>query len=133
MPTILAVNGDLAEIAGRLLAAAGDQPDRVQIVTGGRYPGVAVDDELARAAGFLIDKHESVEDQTTEDADSSMPVVSDEPAENPESDSASKVEQAVTEPTADASAEAEPAPEPAPEPEPKKAPAKRTSSRSTAK
>jgi hypothetical protein len=84
MPTILAVNGNLAEIAARLLAAAGDAPDRVQIVTGGKYPGVSVDDELARAAGYVLD-----EDQTdAEDADGSTAVVSAEAAENPESKSA---------------------------------------------
>ncbi len=54
MPTILAVNGDAAEIAARLLAAAGDQPDRVKVVTG-KYLGFSVDDELAVAAGYVLD------------------------------------------------------------------------------
>lgn len=53
MPTILAVNGDAAEIAARLLHHAADQPDRVHVVTGGKYVGFAVDDALAVAAGFL--------------------------------------------------------------------------------
>lgn len=119
MPTILAVNGDLAEIAGRLLAVAGDQPDRVQIVTGGRYPGVSVDDELARAAGFVIDEHESVEDRPAADTGSDAADVA--PAEA----------EAVAEPVESQPAPG-PAPEPAPEPEPKKAPAKRAP-RSTAK
>ncbi|WP_280246738.1 hypothetical protein [Nocardia abscessus] len=103
MPTILAVNGNLAEIASRLLAAAGNAPDRVQIVTGGKYPGVSVDDELARAAGYVRD-----EDQAdAEGAGGSTAVVSAEAPENPESNPAK------------------------PAPEPKKAPAKRTSSRTT--
>ncbi|MFI7527491.1 hypothetical protein [Nocardia salmonicida] len=55
MPTILAVNNDASEIAARLLAVAGDEPDRVQVVTGGKYIGFAVDDELAVAAGFVLD------------------------------------------------------------------------------
>lgn len=54
MPTILAVNGDAAQIAARLLAAAGDQPDRVKVVTG-KYVGFAVDDQLAEAAGYVLD------------------------------------------------------------------------------
>ncbi len=55
MPTILAVNGDAAEIAARLLAAAGDQPDRVKVVTGTKYIGFSIDDELAEAAGYVLD------------------------------------------------------------------------------
>lgn len=55
MPTILAVNNDASEIAARLLAVAGDEPDRVQVVTGGKYIGFAVDDELAVAAGYVLD------------------------------------------------------------------------------
>lgn len=54
MPTILAVNGDAAQIAARLLTAAGDQPDRVKVVTG-KYVGFSVDDELAEAAGYVLD------------------------------------------------------------------------------
>lgn len=75
MPTILIVNGNASEIAGRLLAAAGDQPDRVQYVTGGATPGFQVDDELARKAGYVTDD------------EGSTPVVNDGAPENPESDS----------------------------------------------
>lgn len=67
MPTILAVNNDASEIAARLLAAAGDEPDRVKVVTGGKYMGFAVDDELAAAAGFVIDGDDAIDlDETDE-------------------------------------------------------------------
>ena len=72
MPTILAVNNDASQIAARLLAAAGDEPDRVKVVTGGRYMGFAVDDELAAAAGFVIDGD-----------DAHAPVETDETPESP--------------------------------------------------
>ncbi|WP_282775898.1 hypothetical protein [Nocardia sp. CC201C] len=55
MPTILAVNNNAIEIAEKLLAAAGDRPDRVKVVTGGKYLGFSVDDDLARAAGFTAE------------------------------------------------------------------------------
>ncbi|MBF6298228.1 hypothetical protein IU459_11820 [Nocardia amamiensis] len=80
MPTILAVNNDAPQIARKLLEAAGDQPDRVQLVTGGKYLGFSVDDELARKAGFVIDEQ------------GSTPVVGDGPAENPESASEADAE-----------------------------------------
>lgn len=65
MPTILAVNGDAAQIAARLLAAAGDQPDRVKVVTG-KYIGFSVDDELAAAAGYVLDEDNEVPTEYTE-------------------------------------------------------------------
>lgn len=81
MPTILIVDGNAAEIAARLLAAAGDNPDRVQFVTGGTRAGFSVDDELARAAGYVTDE------RPAEDTGGSTPVVNDVAPENPESDS----------------------------------------------
>ncbi|MGW4123631.1 hypothetical protein [Nocardia sp. NPDC004711] len=69
MPTILAVNDNAQQIAARLLEAAGDQGDRVKVVTGGKYLGFEVDDDLARAAGFVID------DQADGAESSSTPVV----------------------------------------------------------
>uniref|UniRef100_UPI0037CADC0F hypothetical protein n=1 Tax=Micromonospora sp. NBC_00855 TaxID=2975978 RepID=UPI0037CADC0F len=56
------MNGDASEIAARLLAAAGDQPDRVKVVTGGKYMGFSVDDELAEAAGFVFGFDDDVVD-----------------------------------------------------------------------
>lgn len=87
MPTILAVNNDASQIAARLLAAAGDEPDRVKVVTGGKYKGFAVDDELAAAAGFVIDSDEADDlvetDEITvppgEHAEVSTPTASTEP------------------------------------------------------
>ncbi|MFE2995009.1 hypothetical protein ACFXG4_08360 [Nocardia sp. NPDC059246] len=81
MPTILAVNDDAQDIAARLLSAAGDQPDRVQVVTGGKYLGFEVDDDLARAAGFVID------DQADGAESSSTPVVNAGSTEIPDPDS----------------------------------------------
>lgn len=78
MPTILAVNGDASQIATRLLAAAGDEPDRVKVVTGGKYMGFAVDDELAAAAGFVID-----DDAVALDEDDEVTETPDEYAQAP--------------------------------------------------
>lgn len=76
MPTILAVNGDAADIAARLLAAADDQPDRVKVVTGGKYLGFSVDDELAEAAGFVLDDEGQAElDVAPLLIDDTLPVV----------------------------------------------------------
>lgn len=55
MPTILTDGTNTADIARRLLDAAGDNPGRVQVVTSGAYPAFAVDDDLAAAAGFGSD------------------------------------------------------------------------------
>lgn len=76
MPTILAVNGDAAQIAARLLAVAGDQPDRVKVVTG-KYIGFSVDDELAAAAGYVL-----VEDEVPTEY-TEVPALLTEPVEEP--------------------------------------------------
>lgn len=55
MPTILTDGKNTAQIARRLLAAAGAHPELVESSTAGRFPAFVVDDELARAAGFVGD------------------------------------------------------------------------------
>ena len=55
MPTILTDGTNTAQIARRLLAAAGSDPSRVRSSSAGRYPAFEVDDDLAREAGFVGD------------------------------------------------------------------------------
>lgn len=52
MPTIIPKDdADRGRLAARLLAAAGDRPERVRTVTGGGTLAFEVDDDLAAAIG----------------------------------------------------------------------------------
>ncbi|MGV9742859.1 hypothetical protein [Nocardia farcinica] len=103
MPTILIDGDNGAELARKLLAAAGDRPELVRHVTGGTRAGFSVPDEIAIRAGLM------------------KPPRPSKPAPKPEPDPAPQPEQGEAEQQA-ATAEPEQA-----EPEPKKAPAKRPS------
>ncbi|MRH86006.1 hypothetical protein GFY24_00750 [Nocardia sp. SYP-A9097] len=76
MPTILAVDDNGQQIAARLLAAAGDRADLVQVVTGGTYLGFSVPDDIARAAGYLDD------DADADPAPDSVPEPEDDSAQS---------------------------------------------------
>lgn len=77
MPTILTTDDNHArDVARRLLDAAGDQPDLVQTVTGGSRLAFDVPDEVAKAAGFVIDQADDAsepDDVDQRDDDTSQP------------------------------------------------------------